>query len=380
MITGESELYRDGSCVQTDAEQGDSKQTEKNPRIKNLIQGPVENTHMHVNLRIGILLCLLLIAGVLIAGCSDQSDNSAATAVPTTTIPQALYSAGDIIAKTSSGGSQLYVITGYDAKTDQYERAWIYQNSDGSWGHFIDSRTDTSDRAIVEKVYPVKIAHITLSSIPVITPTPVVIANVTYVGQGPSVDNITPSSAAQDATVTVTITGSNFQTGAIPKLLQPGSAAITGSAVSVSTTTITATFDLSQKDSGDYNVLVINPDGRSDTLQNAFTIGNAAPVIYSITPNSAEMGDMIDSFTISGQNFKTTGVKVTLIQGATIFDCSSADVIDATKVTCGPVSFKTSNGAVVGAWDVRVLNIEGGQSGTLSQKFTLANATSTSSS
>ena len=118
----------------------------------------------------------------------------------------------------------MYVIIGYDSATDQYERAWIYKNSDGSWGHFIDTRTDKTDRALVEKVYPVKIAHVAVSAIPLVTPTEAVVATVTYVGSGPSISNITPASAAKDATVTVTITGNNFQTGAIPRLVPPGSA------------------------------------------------------------------------------------------------------------------------------------------------------------
>jgi hypothetical protein len=334
---------------------------------------------MNANLRFGIFLCLLLIAGVLIAGCSDQSDTSTTTVV-TTAAPLAKYTAGDIIAKTSDGGDHLYVIKRYDSTTDQYERAWIYKNADGSWGHFIDTKTDKSARTLVEKVYPVTIAHITVAAVPVVTPTAVVVANVTYIGSGPSITSISPTSAAKDATVTITITGTDFQTGAVPKLIQPGSAAVTGSATSVSTTSITSTFNLNQKDAGHYNVLVTNPDGRSDTLQNVFTIGEGSPVITSISPSTAEMNEMVDSFTINGQNFKTTGVKVTFLLSSAVIDCTSADVVDTTKITCGPVSFKSSNGAAIGSWDVKVLNIEGQQSGTLSQKLIITNTTTTTSS
>jgi hypothetical protein len=132
--------------------------------------------------------------------------------------------------------------------------------------------------------------------------------------------------------------------------------------------------------SGHYNIIVTNPDGRSDILQNAFTVGDAAPTILSITPNTAELGDLVDSFTINGQNFKTSGVKVTFVQASTEIDCTSATAIDSTKVTCGPVPFKTTNGAVIGTWDVKVLNIDGSQSGTMSQGFTLLNVTTTTSS
>jgi hypothetical protein len=347
------------------------------PGIKNLIRVPAENTGMNGNLRFGMFLCLLVIAAVLIAGCSDQSDNTVTTTA-TTAAPQAKYVAGDIIAKTSAGGDQLYLIKSYDPATDKYVRAWIYKNSDGSWGHFNNNIEETMDRSVVEKVYPVRIAHVTVSAVPVVTQTAPVVANVTYVGNGPSIANITPNSAGKDATVTVTITGTDFQTGAIPKLLQPGSGAVTGSATSVSTTFITTTFNLYQKDAGSYNVIVTNPDGRSDILPAAFTIGDAAPSVSSITPSTVEMNDTAVIYTINGQNFKN-GVTVTFLKGSSQIPCTNANDIDATKVNCGPISFTLSNGASTGIWDVKVLNIDGGLSGTGTGLFTVTNATSSSS-
>jgi hypothetical protein len=324
----------------------------------------------------GILLCLLLVAGVIIAGCSSDSGDSSTSATVTTAAPVAKYVAGDIIAKTDSGNEQqLYVITNYNSATDEYSRAWIYKNSDGSWGHFIDSKTEKSPRTLVEKVYLVKIHHVTISSVPVITPTVPVAANITYIGEGPTVTNITPSNGVKDGSVTVTITGNNFVTGATPKLVQPGSAPVTGTATSVSSTSISTTFNMYQKDSGTYDVIVVNPDGRSDILSSAFTIGEAVPVITAISPDTVEMNQTDVSFTINGQNFKTTGVTVTFLLGSTEIPCVSPAAIDSTKISCGPVAFKKSYGATVGLWDVKVLNIEGQQSGTASQKFTITNST-----
>ncbi|MDD4137267.1 MAG: IPT/TIG domain-containing protein [Methanoregula sp.] len=326
----------------------------------------------------GILLCLLLVAGVLIAGCSgDSGSASTATTVPATSTV-AKYGAGDIIAKTASGGEQLYVITKYDAATDKYERAWIYKNSDGSWGHFIDSKTETSPRTIVEKVYPVRINHVTVSAIPVVTPTAAAAATLTYVGASPVVSSISPNRGVKDGTVVVTITGKNFQDRATASLLQPGASMVTGSATSVSSTSITTTFNLYGKEEGSYNVRVVNPDTRSDTLQNAFIIGDAVPVITSISPNEAEMNETVDSFTINGQNFKTTGVKVSFVLGSKEIVCVNAQSVDTSQITCGPVSFKKINNAQTGKWDVKVLNIEGQQSGTVSQKFTITNSTTIS--
>lgn len=325
----------------------------------------------------GFLFCLLLIATILIAGCS--SDSSDTVTVTTTAISPGgvRYVAGDIIAKTDSGSeSQLYVITNYDAVTDKYTRAWIHKNSNGSWGYFTDSKTEKADRVLVEKAYPAKVAHVTVSSIPVVTPTVAVATTITYVGSSPVITSISPTSGVKDGSITMTITGKNFQTGATTTLIRPGSGLVSGTATSVSSESITTTFNMFQKDEGKYNVRVANPDGRSDTLQNSFTVGPASPVISSISPNTAELNETVDSFTINGQNFATeSGVNVMFILGSVEIDCTSATALSSTRITCGPVELKKSlNNAQVGVWDIKVTNI-GAQSGTVSQKFTITNST-----
>jgi hypothetical protein len=150
---------------------------------------------------------------------------------------------------------------------------------------------------------------------------------------------------------------------------------VTGTATSVSGSSISTTFNLNQKDQGKYNIIVTNPDGRSDILPDAFTIGDAAPVVNSIIPDTAEMNDTESTYTINGQNFKT-GVTVTFLKGSTVISCINGNAVDSTKISCGPISFTLSNDASAGIWDVKVLNIDGGQSGILSQKFTVTNDTS----
>jgi len=88
---------------------------------------------MENGIRNGLLICAILVFAVLIAGCSDQSSSGTPTTVPTTAIPAAKFTAGDIIAKSASSTDQmLYVITQYDTKNDMYTRAWIHKNTDGS--------------------------------------------------------------------------------------------------------------------------------------------------------------------------------------------------------------------------------------------------------
>lgn len=326
----------------------------------------------------GLLICAILVFVVLIAGCSDQSSAGTTTPVPTIALPAAKFAAGDIIAKSASSTDQmLYVITQYDAKKDMYTRAWIYKNADGSWGHFNDNKTEKVERTLVEKVYPVKIRSVTISSIPIVTPTipPTVVT--TLSGSAPTVTGISPASGAKDSIAGVTITGTNFESGATAKLMRAGYPSITATGVSVSSaTSIGCTFSLNGGEEGSYNVVVTNPGGQSDTKMGAFSIGQAPPVITSVSPNTAELNATQLAITINGQNFKQ-GVKVTFVQGSnTPIDCVTPTSIDTIKITC-VLDLKVSNGGKFGLWDVKVLNIDGQQTGTLPGKFTVTNSTST---
>jgi len=334
---------------------------------------------MENNIRNGLLVCALLVFAVLIAGCSDQSSAGTTTTVPTTAPPVAKFAAGDIIARSASSTDQmLFVITQYDTKSGMYTRAWIYKNADGSWGHFSDNKTEKVERTLVEKNYPVKIAHVTVSSIPIITPTipPAVVT--TPSGNTPTVTSISPASGVKDALVAATIIGTNFENGATAKLARAGYQSIPATGVSVSSpTSISGNFRLSGADEGSYNVIVTNPGGQSDTLMGAFSIGRASPILTGVSPNSAEIGDTLKRITINGENFNE-GVRITFVQGTSEINCGTPTFIDATKITC-ILNVRIIDGAKSGPWDVKVMNIDGGQTGILTGKFTVSNATVTSS-
>lgn len=331
---------------------------------------------MTVQIRFGLIFGLLLLIAVLFAGCTDESSDTVVTTPPTATPLAVKYSAGDIIAKTADGGeSQLYVITRYDQAKDEYERAWIYRNADGTWGHFIDSRVDRSPRTIIEKVYPVRVARVTVSAIPVVTPTYVTATPTLLSGDAPVVTGISPTSGAQDASVAVTISGTDFRTGAVPKLFMPGSPSVTGSAVKVSSTAVECVFNLDGLETGSYNVVVTNPDGQSSILLRAFAVGDAAPIITSVSPSKLTMNET-ESLVINGQNFKE-GVKVVLLKGSSEIPCVSPVSTYGTHISCDLDLYTKRNAQIsFGEWDIRVTNIEGSQSGTWTKKVTIVNATS----
>ncbi|MFA4825523.1 MAG: IPT/TIG domain-containing protein [Methanoregula sp.] len=334
---------------------------------------------MEKRLRDGLLICAILGFMVLVAGCSDQSSAGTTTTVPTTALPEAKFVAGDIIAKSASSTDQtLYVITKYDVTTDMYTRAWIYKNTDGSWGHFINNKTEKVERVLVEKVYPVKLSHVTVSSIQIVTTTIPTTVPTTLSGSTPTVSNVSPASGAKDAVVGVTITGTNFESGATAKLTRAGYPSITATGVSVSSaTSIGGTFNLNGADEGSWNVMVTNPGGMSGTKTGAFSIGAQPPILTSVSPTHSELNTTQLAIAINGQNFKE-GVKVTFIQGTTELPCVTPTSLDTLKITC-VLDLKTSNGAKSGLWDVKVLNIDGQQSGTLTGKFTVENQTLSSS-
>jgi hypothetical protein len=281
-----------------------------------------------------------------------------------------------VIAKSAtSTDSPLFVILKYDSASDQYTRAFIYKNADGSWGHRIDNRTDISPRTVVERVYPAKISHVSLSAVPIVTTRVPTAVQTTLSGSAPTVTAISPVYAAKDATISVTITGTNFLSGATAKLSRPGYPSISGTGVSVSSaTTIDCAFNLNGADKGRLSVVVTNPDGQSGTLDYAFTIGEAPPIISGVSPARSAINETL-SLLINGQNFKE-GVKVALTKGSTELVCLNPISTDTTKILC-EIDLRMSVGASVGDWDLSVLNIDGQQKGTWTTKFKITNSTYT---
>ncbi len=316
-------------------------------------------------------MSLCLVMGILVAGCSSQAP-AIVTPVPTTA-PLAKYVAGDIIAKSSATTDKsLYLILGYDLKSDQYTRAWIYRNADGSWGHRIDNATSKTTREIIEKTYPAKVGHITVSSVPIVTPTISVTAT-PVPGLTPAVSNVTPVNAAVGSIVTLTITGNNFQTGATAKLIRGGGGVVQGTGLSVSSSRITGTFNIRDLEEGQYNIVVTNPGGGTDTLIGGLTKGAAPPIIASVYPRSGSLLTTI-SLTITGQNFADPA-KVTLSKGSLTFDqtyISSVKTISPTQITC---NLQIPATASVGDWNVKVTNIASQESGTWTQPFRITNST-----
>jgi PKD repeat protein len=109
---------------------------------------------------------------------------------------------------------------------------------------------------------------------------------------GPQVTGITPGSGAAGTTVTITdLSGMYFDMGSSPTVkLQKGASTITATSVSVlSSTRIQCTFSLTGAATGQWDVVVVNPDGQSGTGTSLFTVipgPLAASFTYTLPSNT----------------------------------------------------------------------------------------------
>ena len=166
----------------------------------------------------------------------------------------------------------------------------------------------------------------------------------------PTVSSVSPNSGSTAGGTAVTITGTNFATGATVTF---GTAAATNVAV-VNSTTVAATTPAGSAGAVTVTVTV---SGQSGSLASGFTYA-LAPTVTSVSPNSGStLGGT--AVTITGTNF-AAGATVTF--GATA--ATSVVVVSSTSITT------TTPAGSAGAVTVTVT--VGGQSGSLTSGFTYA--------
>ncbi|MFH1149268.1 MAG: right-handed parallel beta-helix repeat-containing protein [Actinomycetota bacterium] len=175
----------------------------------------------------------------------------------------------------------------------------------------------------------------------------------------PTISSITPDNAGSGNPAVYTIlTGANFVTGAQVALRRNGRDDIVANpATVVSPTRIDGVFDLTGADDWYYDVVVTNPGGGSATLQFGFYV-NPAPEVRSIRPSSGGTGNPAFIAQIRGRHFEE-GLLVKLTRSG----CPDiiATVLEVRYGTTISLSLDLSN-AALGAWDVHVINPDGGRS------------------
>lgn len=193
----------------------------------------------------------------------------------------------------------------------------------------------------------------------------------------PTVTSVTPDSGVAGSSVEVTITGTNFVTGTIPKIIlkKSGVADIVAVDISVvSPTQITCTLPLPQSpaSAGTWDLIVRNDDGQSGTLPSTFTVIAAtadAPTVTGITPATGVSGTSVTITGIEGTGF-LAGATVNLTKaGSPNIPASSVTVVSPTTLTC-TIPLPAASATSGGSWNVVVTNPDG-QSGTLNGGFSV---------
>ena len=337
-------------------------------------------------------LLVLLITGILIAGCSSAppaaNQTPATGSAATTAAAGPLFGAGDIVKNPTAGSAYAWLILAYNSATDTYERAFIYSNPDGSWGYRKDARTETADRAVMEKVYTEKITNVPLSSVHIqatgtetATITPTTTSLVTTNGSAitttvtttsstsakPAIKNIIPDKGDAGTLVSVSsLTGSSFVTGTTVKLVHAGSTDIVATNVTIlAPTSLTCTLPIpSSAPAGTWDLVVTNPDGQSGTFTNLFSVhASANPVTTTTTSGTGTVNITgIDppfgiahnniQYIITGSKFQNGATVILRYSGRADIVGSNVVWLSATRLQC----FFAIPANSIGNWDVIVTN------------------------
>jgi len=251
-------------------------------------------------MKIFIVFSIFLIMGVYMSGCSDNTDSAPPTAVAATTTSGPLYTAGDIVRSASGTESPAWLVVSYDPASDSYTRALIYKNTDGSYGYRTGPAPETQKRAMLERVYTIKISHVAVESVPIGAPTTAAVTTkaaatttaartptatpsvvkTTLSTARPSIKGMTPEEGEAGTTITTEITGSDFVSNLTAELHHSGEDSIEARSVSwYSSTSVTCTFDLPNTTKvGTWDIRVTNPNGLTGEVTNYFLVrGNKTP-------------------------------------------------------------------------------------------------------
>ncbi len=155
-----------------------------------------------------------------------------------------------------------------------------------------------------------------------------------FAGSTPTVSSIGPTTAAETGT-TITVTGTNFQAGAVVKLIGTDAAQIQAASTTVnSTTELVFTTPVLTVANEPYDVKVVNTNGGSATLADALDAGG----LPSWTTAAGSLGNIADD---------ATGTHFTLV--ATDPDGTAVTFTETTSVlTTAGLTLNSTTGAITG--------------------------------
>lgn len=212
-----------------------------------------------------------------------------------------------------------------------------YTPGAGDVGKFLRVLVTKTQGAVTRQVFSTATAQVQTTGLP-----------------APTISAVTPNSGSTAGGTVITITGTNFVSGAILTL---GGTTLTANFSN--STTLTATTPAGS--AGAKDVVVINPDHQSATGTGLFTYTvplAPAPTITSVAPTSGSTAGGTP-ITINGTGFVTVGTTTVTIGGATVTGYPFSSTI----------MFATTPAGTAGAKDVTITNPDH-QSGTSTGAFT----------
>jgi hypothetical protein len=251
----------------------------------------------------------------------------------------------------------------------------------------------------MEKVYMVKVTHVTVSSIPTAAPTLLVPTTVvttvttttaatttTTVAGKPSFKDIVPNEGTAGTSVAITdLLGSNFQSGATVQLAHAGITINATSVVWVDASDLTCTFVIpSTATAGSWDVVVTNPDRQSVSYANYFIIHGSTSSVTTTTTTAASTGTVTITsvtasplatgtvwsgrLTIDTSTTLQSGLTVTLLNtvSGAMFNVTNPQLNTNTEIWA-----QYSVSIPAGTYNVIITNPDG-STGTLSSGFTVS--------
>jgi hypothetical protein len=150
----------------------------------------------------------------------------------------------------------------------------------------------------------------------------------------PVISGVSPVSGINNGPLAVTITGTTFL-APVTVTLTNGSTSIAGANTAVTAgTNIACSFNLNGAAPGTWNIVVLNTDSGTATLQNALTVISAASVstVSSVTPASGAVNSSV-AVTIAGTGFDVNAARMRLTRTGYNTILGSVSGITATQMT-----------------------------------------------
>jgi len=201
-------------------------------------------------------------------------------------LPAGVTALGNISVSSSPTGATVYV----DSVSQGTTPLTIYNLTTGSHGVLLQSSGYVSNTTTV----PIEDGITTALS-------------VTLAANAPTVASLTPPYGYNSSTISISsIVGTGFSGTPGVVLNKTGQANIVATGVVLTgTTSIACTFDITNRQAGNWNVVVTNPDGQSATLANGFEVKSSSGVatLSSISPSSAVTNTTVSVTNLAGTGF-----------------------------------------------------------------------------